>query len=149
MVKQVGTALAIGALLFLYASGDWPTIARKVRLNVPRLEKPTSKQMPVTLRSVSRKRNIERSTRRRCRYRCGVSPNVARKVRMKCASETQAIRASVGTSSGSAYVRSIASRARSMRRLRSSVARLTRPSLTRGGQPHRSQHANQLLLRGF
>src|SRR4051794_68922 len=44
---------------------------------------------------------------------------------MKCASETQAIRASVGTSSGSAYERSIASRARSSRRLLSSVARLT------------------------
>ena len=31
------------------------------------LEKPTSKQISVTLRSVSRSRNIARSTRRRCR----------------------------------------------------------------------------------
>src|SRR5690349_14301110 len=44
---------------------------------------------------------------------------------MKCASETWAIRARVGTSSGSAYERSMASRARSSRRLFSSVARLT------------------------
>src|SRR3954465_31665 len=44
---------------------------------------------------------------------------------MKWASETWAIRARVGTSSGSAYERSIASRARSSRRLFSSVARLT------------------------
>jgi hypothetical protein len=50
-----------------YASGDWPTISRKVRLNVPRLVKPTSRQMSVTLRSLSRRRNIERSTRRRWR----------------------------------------------------------------------------------
>src|SRR3954453_8774437 len=44
---------------------------------------------------------------------------------MKCASETCAMPASVGTSSGWAYVRSIASRARSIRRLDSSTARLT------------------------
>jgi hypothetical protein len=42
-------------------------MARKVRLNVPRLVNPTSRQIAVTLRSVSRKRNIERSTRRRWR----------------------------------------------------------------------------------
>src|SRR3954467_7588488 len=41
---------------------------------------------------------------------------------MKCASDTCAIRARVGTSSGSAYLRSIASRARSSRRLLSSTA---------------------------
>src|SRR3954453_21863295 len=44
---------------------------------------------------------------------------------MKCASETCAIRARVGTSSGSAYERSITSRARSSRRFCSSAARLT------------------------
>jgi hypothetical protein len=38
-----------------------------VRLNVPRLAKPTSKQISVTLRSVSLSRNIARSTRRRWR----------------------------------------------------------------------------------
>src|SRR3569833_2703213 len=44
---------------------------------------------------------------------------------MKCASETCAMRARVGTSRGSAYERSIASRARRSRRLFSSLARLT------------------------
>ena len=38
---------------------------------------------------VVRSRYIARSTRRRCRYRCGVSPNVVLNVRMKCACETQ------------------------------------------------------------
>src|SRR5260221_252319 len=33
--------------------------------------------MSVMLRSVSRSRNIQCSTRRGCRYRCGVSPEVA------------------------------------------------------------------------
>ena len=73
-----------------------------MRLKVPKLVKPTSRQMSVTLRSVSRRRNIERSTRRRCRYRCGVSPKTARKVRMKCASETWATAATARTLSGSA-----------------------------------------------
>ncbi len=68
--------------------GVSPTIAANVRLNVPRLEKPTNMQMSVTLRSVVRRRYIARSMRRRCRYRCGVSPNVARNVRMKWALET-------------------------------------------------------------
>src|SRR3954449_6980998 len=45
---------------------------------------------------------------------------------MKWASDTWAMRARVGTSSGSAYERSMASRARSSRRLFSSVTRLTR-----------------------
>jgi pimeloyl-ACP methyl ester carboxylesterase len=44
---------------------------------------------------------------------------------MKCASETWAILASDRTSRGSVYVRSIASRARSIRRFESSTARLT------------------------
>jgi len=43
-----------------------------------------------------------RSTRRRCRWRLGVSPKVARNVRMKCASDTNAMRASIAMSSGSA-----------------------------------------------
>src|SRR4051794_14883242 len=100
-------------------------MSRKTRLNVPRLLNPTSMQMSVTLLSLERSSHIARSTRRRCRYRFGVSPKVARKLRMKCASETWAIRASVGTSSGSAYERSMTSRARSSRRLFSSVTRLT------------------------
>jgi hypothetical protein len=50
-----------------YAVGVSPTISRNVRLKVPRLVNPTSRQTSVTLRSVSRSRNIERSTRRRWR----------------------------------------------------------------------------------
>jgi len=50
-----------------YPLGVSPTICRKVGLNVPRLVKPTSKQMVVTVWSVSRSRNIERSIRRHCR----------------------------------------------------------------------------------
>ena len=65
IVKQVGTAPGAGARLRRYASGDCPTISRNVRLNVPRLVKPTSRQMSVMLRSLSRRRNIEHSTRRR------------------------------------------------------------------------------------
>src|SRR5690349_3870407 len=80
--------------------------------------------MSVTLRSVSRSRNIERSTLRRWRYRCGVSPKTLRKQRMKCAGDTCATAATVRTSSGSEYDRSIASRARSSRRLRSSASRV-------------------------
>jgi hypothetical protein len=54
----------------------------------------------------------------------GVSPNVARNVRMKCAWDTSAIRARRGMQSGPANVRSIASLARSIRRLHSSTDRL-------------------------
>jgi hypothetical protein len=98
ITKQVGTG-SEGARR-RWSEGDSPTISRNVRLKVPRLAKPTSKQISVTLRLVSRRRDIARSTRRRCRYRCGVSPNVARNVLMKCAGETWAIRARPGTSSG-------------------------------------------------
>src|SRR5215475_2982217 len=90
IVKHVGTSVATASLR--YALGDRPTMSRNVRLKVPGLSKPTLKQMSVALRSVSRSRNIARSTRRRWRYRCGVSPNVARNVRMKWASDTPAIR---------------------------------------------------------
>ena len=81
-----------------------------------------------------RSRNIARSTRRRWRYRCGVSPNTARNVLMKWRSDTTAIRASRAMSSGSAYDRSMASRARSIRRFVSSVARLisTHPANSAG-----------------
>ena len=57
----------IGPWAARYCVGDSPTISLNVRLKVPRLLKPTSRQMSVTLRSVSRRRNIERSTRRRWR----------------------------------------------------------------------------------
>lgn len=81
MAKQFGTGA--GTIRLRYADGDSPTIALNVLLNVPRLVNPTSMQTSVTLRSVFRSSAIARSTRRRCRYRCGVSPNVARNVRMK------------------------------------------------------------------
>jgi hypothetical protein len=42
-------------------------MAEKVRLNVPWLPNPVSKQMSVTGSSVVRRRNIARSIRRRCR----------------------------------------------------------------------------------
>ncbi|GAB3075059.1 hypothetical protein GCM10027186_33760 [Micromonospora schwarzwaldensis] len=51
---------------------------------------------------------------------------------MKCASETNAIRANAGMSSGCAYARSIASRARSIARFDSSTARLIAAQATRG-----------------
>ena len=88
--------------------------------------------MSVMLRPVSRSRNIDRSIRRRCRYRCGVSPNSARKHRLKWAGDRWATAAIAATSSGSAYARSIASRARSRRRLNSSTSRLTVVSFPRG-----------------
>ena len=93
----VGTGAGLGASR-RKVDGDRPTMSWNVRLNVPRLEKPTAKQMSVTLRSVPRSRAIARSTRRRCRYRWGVSPKVARNVLMKWASETSAIRARAGMS---------------------------------------------------
>ena len=71
-----------------------------MRLNVPRLLNPTAIATSVTGVAVSRSSDIARSMRRRCRYRCGVSPNAARKLRLKCDGETWAMRASVGTSSG-------------------------------------------------
>jgi hypothetical protein len=65
-MKQAGTALR-SAARHRYVVGGSPTMPVNVRLNVPRLAKPTSKQISVTLRSVSLSRNIARSTRRRCR----------------------------------------------------------------------------------
>jgi hypothetical protein len=65
IAKHVGTAW-IGPRL-RYSDGGSPTISRNVRLNVPRLVKPTSRQISVTLRFEPRSRNIARSTRRRWR----------------------------------------------------------------------------------
>jgi hypothetical protein len=65
MVKHVGAGRMEAPAR--YDDGDSPTISRNVRLNVPRLLNPTSRQICVTLRSDSRNRNIARSTRRRCR----------------------------------------------------------------------------------
>src|SRR5579875_1626880 len=120
-----------------YTDGGSPMISRKVRLNVPRLAKPTSKQISVTGRWVSRSSSIARSTRGRCRYLCGVSPKVARNWRLKCAGETCATRAKAGTSRACAKARSIVSRARSILRLRSSTAEVitqTQPAATTGGR---------------
>ena len=49
-MKHVGTATTPAPRR--YADGDSPTMSRNVRLNVPRLVKPTARQMSVTLRSV-------------------------------------------------------------------------------------------------
>src|SRR6202171_4660231 len=69
IAQQAGTRKAAPSALkrARYADGGSPTIAREVRLNVPRLLNPTSKQISVTGRSVSRSNSIARSTRRRCR----------------------------------------------------------------------------------
>jgi hypothetical protein len=64
IVKHVGTPVAVASLR--YVLGDRPTLSRNVRLKAPGLAKPTAKQMSVALRSVSRSRNMARSTRRRC-----------------------------------------------------------------------------------
>ena len=67
-----------------------------------------------------------------------VSPKVARKQRMKCASEMFAIFASAATLRGSANDLSIASLARSRLRFRASTARVTVASLRQAGNA--SQH---------
>ncbi len=64
--KCVGT-LATAGCAARYSFGDSPTMSRKVRLKVPRLEKPTDMQMSVIERSVEPSSAIARSTRRRCR----------------------------------------------------------------------------------
>ena len=70
--------------------------------NDPRLWKPTSRQISVTLRSVLRSSSCARSTRRVSTYWCGVSPNASLNRRLKWYGETCAWRASAMTSSGSA-----------------------------------------------
>src|SRR5205085_2578967 len=54
IAKHVGTALMLVRLR--YSTGDSPMISRNVRLKVPRLLKPTSRQISVMLASVSRSR---------------------------------------------------------------------------------------------
>src|SRR5690606_24677675 len=66
IAKQVGTA-ASGSKRARNWVGLTPVMSLKVRLKVPRLLIPTSKQTSVTLTSVSRRRYIARSTLRRCR----------------------------------------------------------------------------------
>jgi hypothetical protein len=63
-------------------------------LNVPTLVKPTRWQISVTVRFAERSSSRARSTRRRVRYRPGVSPYAARKARMKCSREYPASPAS-------------------------------------------------------
>jgi hypothetical protein len=73
----------------------------KVVVNEPTLARPTSKQMSVTLRSVSRSSAAARSRRRVSRYWCGASPNVRRNSRLKCAGERRAAAAMSATVNGS------------------------------------------------
>jgi hypothetical protein len=70
-------------------------------VNDPTLRRPTAKQTSEIERSVLRKSAAARSSRRVRRYWWGVSPNVRRNSLLKCASESRAARARVGTSSGS------------------------------------------------
>ena len=64
-MKQLGTCT--GSCRTRNSDGEQPTMVVKVRLNVPRLAKPTSHAMSVTGRSVCRSSVIARSTRRRWR----------------------------------------------------------------------------------
>ena len=70
----------------------------KLVVNDPTLRSPTVRQMSATERSVVRSSAAARSSRRVSRYWCGVSPNVRRNSRLKCAGERYAARARAGTS---------------------------------------------------
>src|SRR5918993_1813709 len=65
---------------------------------------------------------------------------------MKCASEMCATAATARTSSGSAYARSMASRARSRRRLRSSASRLTQERYVMGARSANAGPRNAGIL---
>src|SRR4029079_10303212 len=94
-----------------YCDGVSPTISVKRELNEPSDVQPTAKQVSVT-DMPWRRWNLARSMRRVIRYEYGVSPYAARNLREKCAGDISAARAMAGTSSGSAYSRSMRSRAR-------------------------------------
>ena len=78
-----------------------PYVRPKVVVNEPTLLSPTLKHTSATEWSVPRSSAAARSMRRVSRYWCGVSPNARRNSRLKCAGDSRAARASVGTSSGS------------------------------------------------
>ncbi len=65
--KHVGTRRASVVRAARKCDGEQPTMSANVRLNVPRLAKPTARQMSVTGVSVARNRYIARSMRRRWR----------------------------------------------------------------------------------
>jgi hypothetical protein len=81
--------------------GESPYVRPKLEVNDPTLRSPTLKQMSATVRSVFRKSDAARSSRRVRRYWCGDSPKARRNSRLKCAGERFAARASAGTSIGS------------------------------------------------
>src|SRR5215472_9357243 len=85
-----------------YPVGDVPVSSLNRVLNVPTLVKPTRWHISVTVRLTDLSSSQARSTRRRVRYRPGVSPNAARNARMKCSREYPASLASsaIGMSSG-------------------------------------------------
>jgi len=91
---------AAGGCAARYASGVVPKARLKLVVKEPTLRRPTAKQMLETLRSVVRRSAAARSSRRVRRYRCGVVPNARRNSRLKCAGESFAAAASLGTSSG-------------------------------------------------
>ena len=84
------------------AVGDMPNVRPKLVVKDPTLDSPTVKQMSATERSVVRSSPAARSRRRVSRYWCGVSPKAVLNDRLKWASETCALRARAGTSSGPA-----------------------------------------------
>jgi hypothetical protein len=70
--KQPG--MGAGSALSRYSEGDIPVISVNRALKLPRLVKPTRWQISVTVRFAERSSSQARSTRRRVRYRPGVSP---------------------------------------------------------------------------
>src|SRR3954447_10637027 len=85
-----------------YSVGVPPTMPLNLELNEPKLRKPTSSEISVTERSVSRSRCLARSIRRVSTYWWGVSPKVRLKRRVKWDGDVCARAASAATSSGSA-----------------------------------------------
>ncbi|GAA3163245.1 hypothetical protein GCM10017688_07300 [Streptomyces ramulosus] len=116
-----GTADPASWLRARYALGLSPTSSVKRELNDPSDVHPTAKQTSVTDMSPRRSNAFARSIRRVMTYAYGVSPKAARKLREKCPADLNALRASAGTSSGSAYSRSTRSRTRRSRTSSSNV----------------------------
>ena len=79
--------MAAGGYAARYAVGDCPNARVKLVVNEPTLWRPTVKQIAATERSVVRRSEAARSSRRVRRYWCGVSPNERRNSRLKCAGE--------------------------------------------------------------
>src|SRR3984957_14763464 len=118
--------------------GVLPEIRPKLTVNEPTLPAPTAKQMSATDQSVVRSNAAARSSRRVSRYWCGDSPNARLNSRLKWAGDRPAAAARSGTVSGSAYLASARSLARSRWRasgrcaMASSMPAAVRPDRARG-----------------